>query len=39
MSKYRKSMSDHRSQKLFTRGARIHPKNIRPVSSRGGERL
>ena len=39
MSKYRKSMSDNSSQKLFARDSKVHPKNTRPVSARGGGRL
>jgi len=39
MSKYRKPMGAKESQSLFSKTARVHPKNYRPVSSRGGERL
>jgi len=35
----RKPMNDRESQRLFVRGAKVHPKNLRPVSARGGERL
>ena len=39
MSKYRKSMSDGKSRKMFTAGSYVHPRNTRPMSARGGERL
>jgi len=39
MSKYRKSMSNRKSQKLFSSKARVHPKNVTPRPMRGGIRL
>lgn len=39
MSKYRKSIGDKQSQRLFSATSRVHPRNMRPVSARGGERL
>lgn len=39
MSKYRKSMNDRRSQKLFSGTAGVHPKNNMARPMRGGIRL
>lgn len=39
MSKYRKKMLDRKSQRLFTRAARVHPKNVQSRPMRGGIRL
>ena len=39
MSKYRKTMSNKKSQKLFSRTAAPHPKNVNPRPMRGGIRL
>jgi len=39
MSKYRKSMNDRKSQKLFTRASGVHSKNTQARPMRGGIRL
>lgn len=39
MSKYRKTMSNRKSQSLFTRAAKVHRKNVQSRPMRGGIRL
>lgn len=39
MSKYRKPIGNKRSQKLFSKKARVHPKNMQSRPMRGGIRL
>lgn len=39
MSKYRKSMSNRKSQNLFSAKSGVHPKNVQSRPMRGGIRL
>jgi len=39
MSSYRKPMKDGKSQRMFTAGSGVHPKNLQARPMRGGIRL